>query len=185
VIGNYADYKAVFDEVRKSFQPARMATATTTPDTSAAGATTPAEPRDSIVNDPPSAEMKSFSGSTFSMSYPANFDATSSGEGAIFSGARADSKVQVNVYPNKEGVALDKIVESSKKNYGGRSATATKVGGQPAYVFPFGGGTATGRAYFVASGKRLYVISTTWYSEQGALYQPAYDKMLASFKPKG
>jgi hypothetical protein len=185
VIGAYADYKTIFDEVRKSFQPARVAAASATPDTATGATTTPAEPRDSIVTDPPAAEMKTFSGSTFSMAYPANFDATSSGDGAIFSGARADSRVQVNVYPNEEGVALEKIVESSKKNYGGRSATPASVGGQKAFVFPFGSGSATGRAYFITAGKRLFVISTTWYSAQGDLYQPAYQKMIASFKPKG
>lgn len=184
VIGSFADYGSVFDEVRKTFQPGRIAVAAV-PDTVAAGGTTPAPLRDSIVTDPPSAEMKTFSGSTFSMSYPANFDATSSGDGAIFSGARADSKVQVNVYPNNEGVALEKIVETSRKNYGGRSATPTTVGGQSAFVFPFGGGTATGRAYFVTSGKRLYVISTTWFNQQSDLYQPAFEKMVASFRPKG
>jgi hypothetical protein len=181
VIGNYNDYAAIFDEVRKTFQPGRLATAA--PDTSAArrGDTTAAAPRDSIVTDPPSAEMKPFSGSTFSMSYPANFDATSNGEGAIFSGARRDSYVQVTVYPTQD-VPLDKIADASKKNYGGRAASKTSVGGAPGYVFSFGKGAASGRAYYTVVGKRLFVITTTWYTPQADLYTPAYDRMIASFK---
>jgi hypothetical protein len=189
VIGNYADYKPIFDEVRKNFQPGRASgtAAGATGDSAAvAGDTTsraPAPVRDSIVTDPPSSEMKTYSGKTFTMSYPSNFDATSSGDGAIFSGSRADSKVQVNVYPTK-GVALAKIVDASKKNYGGRAATAANVGGQSAYVFTLSSGSASGRAYYTVSGDRLYVITTTWFSDQAALYQPAYDKMVASFKAK-
>lgn len=183
VIGNYDDYKSVFETVRKNFQPGRRATASATPGDTAAAAP-PAAKTDSVVTDPPSSEMKTYSGASFSMSYPANFDATSGGDGTIFSGARADSRVQVNKYDSK-GVALDQIVEASKKNYGGRAATKTTVGGQPAYVFTFGSGAASGRAYYVVSGKSLFVISTSWYTPQSDLYRPAFEKMIASFRPKG
>jgi hypothetical protein len=185
VIGNYDEYKTIFDEVRKTFQPGRQASAPvdTTARPGDTAARTPAPPRDSIVTEAPSAEMKTFSGPGFTMSYPSNFDATSSGEGAIFSGVRNDSKVQVNVYPTK-GVELAKIADASKKNYGGRAATATNVGGKSAYVFTFGKGNASGRAYYTVAGDKLYVITTTWFTPQSDLYQPAYDKMLASFRAK-
>ena len=186
VIGTYADYAPIFDNVRKSFQPARAAGGASTDTSAVAGDTsarTPVAPRDSIVTDPPSTEMKTYSGSQFTMSYPANFDGTSNADGAIFSGARADSRVQVNVYDSK-GVALDQIVEASKKNYGGRAATKTTVGGKPAYVFTYGSGGATARAYYVVSGPKLFVITATWFTAQSDLYQPAFEKMIASFRPK-
>lgn len=183
VIGTYADYAPIFEKVRTSFQPARGTPADTAAVAGDTAARTPAAPRDSIVTDPPSSEMKTFSGSQFTMSYPANFDGTSSSDGTIFSGARADSRVQVNVYDTK-GVALDQIVEASKKNYGGRAAAKTTVGGRPAYVFNYGSGGATARAYYTVSGTRLFVITATWYTPQSDLYQPAFEKMIASFRPK-
>ncbi|MBC8144602.1 MAG: hypothetical protein H7X80_03390 [bacterium] len=182
VIGTYDDYKAIFETVRKGFQPARIATATPA-EGDTTGTATPAVTRDSIVTDPPSTEMKSYSGSGFSMNYPSNFDATTSGGGTIFTGARADSRVQVNSQDAKD-VPLDQIVEASKKNYGGRAGAKTTVGGKPAYVFSYGSGGASARAYYTMAGNRLYVISTSWFTPQSDLYQPAFEKMLASFRAK-
>lgn len=183
VIGNYADYAAVFDSARASFRPGMVAAAPTPSDTTAGAV------RDSIVVDPPSSTMKTHNGQGYGISYPDNFSATSAGAGGTkasnrFMGARVDSYVQIDVI-DPQGLTLDKIVADNKPKYGGRSASPTTVGGQKAFVFSYTGGKdVSSRAYFVLGKGNLYRITMNWYKPQENLYQPAFEKMLSSFKLK-
>jgi len=182
VIGNYADYAAVFDSARASFHPGMVAAAPAPTDTTTAV-------RDSIVTDPPSATMKSYNGQGYGISYPENFEASSAGAGGAkastrFMGARVDSYVQIDVI-DPQGVTLDKIVADNKPRYGGRTASATTVGGQKAFVFSYSGGKdVSSRAYFLLGKGNLYRITMNWYKPQENLYQPAFEKMLSSFSLK-
>lgn len=184
VIGNYDDYKAIFDTARASFKPGQIAIVT--PRTDSAGAVTAAG--DSDLVEPPAATMKSYSGPHFSIDYPSNFSpGTSRAGGAMasmnFAGARNDSYFQVDVIDPK-GIELDKIVDQNKKNYGGRAATATSVGGNKAYVFNYGNKDVGSRAYFFTANNKLYRITVNWFKAQQDSYLPAFEKSVNSFKAK-
>ncbi len=184
VIGNFADYKTVFDSARASFRPGAVAAAPVP-----TGDTTGGVVRDSIVVDPPAAETKSHSGQGYSVSYPANFNATSAGASGAkssmrFIGTRIDSYVQIDVLDPK-GVELDKIVNETKKNYGGRAPGSATIGGQKGYVFNYSGARdVSSRAYFVMKGSNLYRITVNWFQPQTELYQPAFEKMISSISLK-
>jgi hypothetical protein len=186
VIGNYNDYASVFKQVLASFEPGKRASSAMTSDTThRPGDTTKKAMRDSIVTEPPSAEMKTYSGAAFTMSYPANFDPTSRSATSVdFGGARGDSRVVVDALGDTKGVTLDKIAEENKSKYGGRAASAGTVAGQKAYVFAYGRGDVDARAYFFMANGKLYRITTSWFKPQQNLYAPAFEKMLASFKAK-
>jgi hypothetical protein len=190
VMGNFANYATVFDSVRASFRPAQ-------PLQPAAGSTMPVDttggavqPKDSDLVEAPAADMKSYSGSHFSISYPSNFEQGSAGaKGAMasvmFSGARNDSYFQVDVIAPPEGLDLDKIAEQNKKAYGGRAGTPTSVGGQKGYVFSYNPGkNVTSRAYFTMANNKLYRITMNWFTPQANLYQDAFQKALGSFRAK-
>jgi hypothetical protein len=188
VLGNVAKYAAIFDSVRASFHPAQpmQSVATQTPiDTSGGGV----QPKDTDLVEAPAADMKTYSGSHFSISYPSNFEQGSAGAGGalasvMFSGARNDSYFQVDVIDPK-GLDLDKIAEQNKKAYGGRAASPTSVGGQKGYVFSYNPGkNVTSRAYFTMANSKLYRITMNWFTPQANLYQDAFQKALGSFKAK-
>jgi hypothetical protein len=186
VLGNFAKYATVFDSVRASFHPAQPLQPVVTQVDTTGGAV---QPKDTDLVEPPSAEMKSYSGSHFSISYPSNFEQGSAGAGGalasvMFSGARNDSYFQVDVIDPK-GLDLDKIAEQNKKAYGGRAASPTSVGGQKGYVFSYNPGkNVTSRAYFTMVNNKLYRITMNWFTPQANLYQDAFQKALGSFKAK-
>ncbi|KXK51750.1 MAG: hypothetical protein IPM61_02390 [Chlorobi bacterium] len=177
VIGTWENYKPIFDQVFASFKPGKMEAAAPTP---APGDTTGGAVRDSIVTDPPSAEMKSFSGAGYSISYPANFKVVSAGNGKQFIGTRVDSYVMVDQIDPK-GMTLEQSVDQLKKSYGGRAPSAANVGGQKGYVFNYSGGKdVASRAYFAMSGGKIIRVTMNWYRPQQDLYGPAFDKMMGS-----
>lgn len=181
--GDYAAYAAVFDSVRASFKPAMVAARPASTDT-AAGAV-----RDSQVVEIPSAEMKTYSGAQFSISYPGNFTPDTRGgkrlASVAFVGTRLDSYFQVDVDKAPEGTTLDAVADANKKAFGGRAGSKTTVGGQPAYVFNYSGAKdVTSRAYITMAGGKIYQITVNWYTPQAANYQPAFEKAIASFKAK-
>jgi hypothetical protein len=185
VIGEYSDYAAIFDSARASFKPGVMAVAAA-PRVDSTGAVTRG---DSDLVEPPAATMKSYSGQYFSIDYPSNFNpGTSRAGGALasmnFAGARNDSYFQVDVIDPK-GADLASIVEQNKRNYGGKAASATKVGGANAFVFNYGGKDVGSRAYFTIAGNgKLYRITVNWFRPQQDSYLPAFEKAVASFKAK-
>lgn len=184
VIGDYGSYAAVFDTARASFRPAAVAQRPTVTDTTGGAA-----PVDTQLVEAPAADMKAYSNNFFSIQHPTNFSPGSARAGGtlastIFSGARNDSYYQVDVIEPK-GMELSAIVEQNKRNYGGRAASAAKVGNQSGYVFSYSGGKdVSSRAYFALANGRLYRITVNWYTPQQSLYQPAFDKALASFQAK-
>lgn len=181
VIGTWDNYKPIFDQVMASFKPGKMAAAPPTP---APGDTTGGAVRDSIVSDPPSAEMKPFSGPGYSISYPANFKAISAGNGKQFIGTRVDSYVMVDQIDPK-GMTLEQAVDQLKKNYGGRAPSAVSVGGKKGYVFNYSGGKdVSSRAYFAMAGSKIIRVTMNWYRPQQDLYGPAFDKMMGSLSIK-
>lgn len=183
VIGNYSDYKSVFDTALASFKPGAIAMRAV-----AASDSTGAK-QDTDLVEPPSTTMKSYGGKFFSIDYPSNFaPGTAGGGGSLsstnFSGARNDSYFQIDVIDPK-GMELQAIVDQNKRNYGGRAASATTVGGQKAFVFNYSGGKdVASRAYFVLAGGRLYRITVNWFRPQQELYLAAFDKAIGSFRAK-
>ncbi len=184
VIGTYDNYAQVFDSARASFRPAAVASRPV--DTSSTSSATPA---DTQLVDAPSADTKNYSNQHFAIQYPGNFSPGSAQAGGAmasvnFAGARNDSYFQIDVIDPK-GMELSAIVEQNKRNYGGRSAAATSVGTHKGFVFSYNGSReVTSRAYFLLAGGKLYRITMNWYTPQQELYQPAFQKALASFQAK-
>jgi hypothetical protein len=184
VIGDYAAYKTIFDSVRASFVPGQMQVVAAPPDSAGATTATPAPaPRDSIVTDPPSSTLKTHSGSKFSIGYPENFSAVPSGTGASFVGARNDSKVDIKVTP-AEGMSIDDVQKAYAKSL--KSAgSSTSVGGQKGVVFSMSpNANVSRRIYVTVANDTRYQITMDMFKPQANLYQPVYDKMIASFKAK-
>jgi hypothetical protein len=188
VIGNFADYAAVFDTARASFRPAKPAVAATPAPTP--GDTTHIAMRDSDVVDAPAADFKSYGGPQFGIQYPSNFSPTTGApsKGALaavtFSGTRNDSYFRVDVFTLPSGMTLDQVAEQNKKVYKGSPSSAS-VGGQKGVVFNYtSGGKVTSRAYFVVANNKLYRITTNWFTPQQELYQPAFQKALGTFSAK-
>ncbi|HVZ40826.1 MAG TPA: hypothetical protein VHI13_16220 [Candidatus Kapabacteria bacterium] len=183
VIGNYNDYAGIFDTARASFKPGTVAART-----AAAHDSTGAR-KDSDLVEPPSATMKAFGGSNFSIQYPSNFTpGTARAGGAIesknFSGARNDSYFQIDVIAAKD-MTLQEIVDQNKKSYGGRAASPASVGNLKGFVFNYNGGKdVSSRAYFAMSNGKLYRITMNWFRAQQESYLPAFEKALATFQAK-
>jgi hypothetical protein len=177
VFGNYANYAGIFDSARASFKPAEVSKRSASPgDTSAAAVDLKA---------PPSEEMKSYGGSHFSISYPANFNPSTSSGGKLasmrFIGDRVDSYYQVDVFESTAD--LQQIVDANKQKFG--SASPKSLGGTPAFVFNYSGGKdVASRVYFARAGNKLYQITVNWFKPQADVYLPAFEKALASFKAK-
>ncbi|MDB5034591.1 MAG: hypothetical protein JWQ98_1832 [Chlorobi bacterium] len=185
VIGEYANYAAIFDTARASFKPGVFSITRTSTDTSNAGGAV----RDSQIVEVASPDLKPFSNPNFQISYPGNFSPTTRAGKKLadvsFSGLRNDSYFQVGVDKLPDGVTLDKVVESNKGRFGGHPAAKTTLGGQPAYIFSYQGAKdVSSRAYFMAAGGKLYQITANWYKPQEANYLPAFEKALQSFKAK-
>lgn len=179
VFGNYAAYNAIFDSVKAGFKPAEIASA------SSGGGGDSGTVQEIDLVAPPSAEMKTYAGSHFSLSYPSNFNQMTSSGGKLasvkFIGDRVDSYVQVDV--NESTNPLQQHADLIKGKFG--AGKSTTIGGQPGFVFNFkGGSNATGRIYLTKTGNKLFQITVTWFTPQANLYLPAFDKVIASFKGK-
>ncbi len=190
VIGNYDNYKPVFEKVMASFKPGAAQTAA--PATAAPGDTSAAAPKDSALVEPPSANLKPYAGPHFSINYPDNFDpSTGGGRGLVssvtFSGARNDSYFRVDEMDIKgsKDLSLDKAVDQVKGSYGGKAPASATVGGQKAAMFNYSGGKdVSSRAYFVMANGKLFRITLNWFTPQQSLYLPAFEKSLATFSAK-
>jgi len=179
VFGDYAAYAAVFDTVKKSFKPGEVAAV------ASAGTDTSGKVTEVDLVAPPAAETRSYSNAHFALSHPANFNSMTASGGKLasvkFIGDRVDSYVQVDVSESTND--LQSHADAIKPRFGAGSKTT--LGGQPAFVFNFkGGSSASGRIYLTKAGNKLYQMTVTWYTPQADLYLPAYDKVIASFKAR-
>lgn len=177
VIGNFDDYKAIFDEANKAFKLGAEKVVV-----AASNDTASKKPVDLV--EPPSATFKDYAGASYSIQYPSNFGANAASKGGVtISGARNDCSIIVDMLEAK-GVTLDKIVEQNKKAYKS-AASATKVGNQQGYVFQYNGGkNVSSRAYFTMKGDKLYRITLNYFTPQKDSYLPAFEKCVSSFAVK-
>lgn len=184
VIGDYAAYATVFDSVRASFVPGQLQVAAVPDTTSTTGRTTTPPPvRDSVVTEAPDVNLKTYSGAKFTMGYPTNFSAVGSSGGVTFSGARNDSRVQVDVKPAK-GMSLADVQGQYAKSLKASAGSAT-VGGQKGAVFNMSPtATVSRRVYIAVVNDNLYQITMDSFKPQASSYQPVYDKMIASFRAR-
>lgn len=176
VIGNYDDYKVIFDEVQKAFVTGSIAKAAAVVTTNDSANAKPAD-----LTEPPSTTLKSFSSPNFTIQHPANFSPTNGNKGTVtFTGARNDCSIQIDILDPK-GIALDKIVEQNKKAYKS-AASATKVGNLPGFVFNYNGGkNVASKAYFAMNGVKLYRITVNYFIPQKDNYLPVFEKCISTF----
>jgi hypothetical protein len=139
--------------------------------------------------EPPSETLRTIASPYFAIDVPDNFQgqrAQSSGMyGMSFVGSRLDCTIQVDVFDASKQNSLDKILEQNKGKYGGANANSTSLGGTKAAYFNYSGAAGIqSRAYFAVKGDKMYRITTNIYKAEAGVYQPIFDKCLATFKIK-
>lgn len=171
-----------FEEVLKSVQLGYK-TAVPVIDTSAASVA----PADTFK---PSAQVRVFKGDGYSVELPDNFSSTPARSAGTISstkfkgvGGPQDSFIQIDVLDASKQKDLNKIIDQNKKTYRVNDATQTTIGGQKAYYLNYSlVKDVSSRAYFVVKGDKLYRITMNWYKPEQALYLPAFEKAIGSFK---
>ncbi|MGA9406922.1 MAG: PsbP-related protein [Bacteroidota bacterium] len=171
---DYDLYAAVFDTVLNSIKLPKPKVAVTKVDESK-----------------PSAEFTKYPGEFFEIQYPDNFEYTfpaKKGE-TIFSmnihhKIRQDCAIQIDVLPAKK-LTVAKVFDQNKGIFKPKSTSDTKIDGLDAkYLTYVPEPKVNGRVYFVVKDDKVYRLVVTWYQPMAADYQPAFEKVVASFKIK-
>lgn len=180
--GTFEALRPKFEEVLKSVQLGYKVAAPVI-DTSAVSTA----PADTFK---PSSQVRAVKGDGYTMDVPDNFSGTPAKSAGTLSstkfkgiGGPQDSFIQVDVLDASKQKDLNKIMDQNKKTYRVNDATQTTIGGQKAYYLNYSlVKDVSSRAYFVIKGDKLYRITMNWYKPEQALYLPAFEKAVASFK---
>lgn len=177
--GRMAKYRPVFDLAEKSVTLGYVQT------TSPSGQLDSAAQARMMEEQKPSDVMKTFDGSGFSISYPENFSAGSTGKGVAIKGDRNDATIQVDILDAKN-TTFDKFVaENATKVYRGAGVGNATVAGQAGKVISYSfNPTVKSRAYFVQKGSNIYRLTVNWPAAMEDAFRPAFEKSIASFKLK-
>lgn len=176
--GTFDDYASTFEEILKAATVAKD------------------RPKQEIKKDtaaprgpePPSDTLRSYSTPEFTMNIPQNFQGTKATSAGVLSsvnlvGSRLDCNIQVDVFDASKQNNLEKILDQNKAKYNS-SPSNTTLGGQKAAYFTYGSGNITSRAYFSVKGNRMYRVTVNMFKPEQGVYQPIFDKCLASFVMK-
>lgn len=139
----------------------------------------------------PVEEFDKYSNDILELGYPANFSPsieTPKGEETFamkVKGYREDCFVTIDIRPAKK-LSLDKVVEQNSKSFqGAKSKTDATVSGEKAYYLDFSPvKNIQGRVYFMVKNDRFYRIITYYYIPMKKVFQPAFDKVVASIRFK-
>lgn len=172
----YDNYKAKFDEMLNSLQPA-----------------TPVKPKDPNVKiveteQPyPAEPLSSYAGPGFTIGRPENMTASSTktantiGSVNMISARRADCSIQIDVMDAKKS-DLKFFTEQFKAAYK-TSARDAKVGAYQgaAFDYSFQKGSKS-RAYVAVNNGKCYRITMNWYAAEQDKYLPLFEKAISMFK---
>lgn len=145
-----------------------------------------------VEADPPSSNLKTVSGTGFSIQIPDNFGretdrwkTASSLESYLYLGQRrGDSQIKVEIF-DAENASLKSIVDDNKSGFGNAAPVKTNLGGEEAFVMEYTpGNDLKGKVWFVKKEDKLYRILITWYVPEAEDYKAIFEKSAQSFSFK-